>query len=72
MMQLTLLTLVVAVGVAMLLFKVYHIGLVAVLNHFQWDMDELKTYPKTAAVKAWDHLAQALIGLLVIWKVFYT
>ena len=72
MIQLTIITIIIAVAVAMVLFKVYHFGLMAVLNHFNLNIDELKNYPKNDTIKMVDHVAQLLIFILVIWKVFYT
>lgn len=72
MIQLTVITIIIAVAAAMVMFKVYNFGLMAILNHFNLDIDQLKSYPKNDTVKMVDHVAQLLIFILVIWKVFYT
>lgn len=69
MLNLLLITLAVAVVSATLLFKLYHIALLWVVDRCGWNLEELKTYEVSPTVKTWDQIIQGLVMLLIIWKV---
>jgi len=71
-MSLLLITLAVAVASAMLLFRIYHMGLMLVLKSFKWNIDDLKAYEITPNVKMWNQVFETLLVIGVIYKVVFT
>jgi hypothetical protein len=69
---LTVVTLVLAVVIASSLFKLYHLCLMGFIRSMGWELEALKNYQVTPGVKKWDQLAQAIVMLGILWKVFYT
>ena len=66
---LTLLTIVIAAACAMVMFKIYHWGLMAFIRSMGWEMEKLKDYPVTPVLKRWDFVFQMVCIAAIIWKV---
>jgi hypothetical protein len=70
--SLLLITLAVAVISAMLLFRIYHMGLMFVLSSFNWKVEDLKSYVITPNVKMWNQVFETLLVIAVLYKVVFT
>ena len=69
MIGLLLLTLAVAAGSAMILFRIYHTLLHLCIAKMGWNMEDLKRYEVSPSMKTWDQIIQGVIMLGIIWKV---
>lgn len=56
----------------MLLFRVYHVGLMLVLKSFNWKIEDLKDYEITPNVKIWNQVFESILVIGVIIKVVFT
>ena len=66
---LTLVTIVTGAACAMVMFKLYHLCLMGFIRSMGWTMESLKDYPVTPVLKRWDFVAQAIIIMVIIWRV---
>jgi hypothetical protein len=63
------LTLVIAGVSALVLFKVYHIALQYTVQKMGYNLEQLKEYEVSPAMRKWDQIIQGLIMIAIVWKV---
>ncbi len=69
---LLLFTLAVAVAAGYLLYKIYGLLLHGFLKKMNWNLEEIKKYPRTPALKNCDHVIELCLLAVIIYKLLCT